>query len=369
MPERHGPPPRRVLISCLRLLGDVVLSLPLLDMVKTAHPACEVDYLVPAGMGDFLKCDPRIRRVIERMKGGPPYVPRILMRYDWAFGTNGSDRSVISVAAAGVRKRLAQVDPGLPLAQRWKRLVLTHPVEMPGGKPVIKWCVHLARAAGLAPTRCRATVHWTAPHAERVQALLGSGGIKAGGFFVFHPFSRYPYKEWSLDRVIEASDRLARTHGLRPIWTGSGSERDRDLLSQAASRAACTPITCAGTLDLNELACLIAQSRLFMGVDTAITHLAATTGVPLVALFGPTPTRGWSPWNNDSPLAYDFPDEPGSFRNGHISVLQDGEVFRREHTWTMDMQRPTEAMAAITVESVLHEADHLLGGRSVHFAP
>ncbi|NBX24563.1 MAG: hypothetical protein EBQ99_00685 [Planctomycetes bacterium] len=338
-------------------------------MVKTAHPACEVDYLVPAGMGDFLRCDPRVRGVIEHVRRGRSYLPRILMRYDWSFSINGSDRGIISVAASGVRRRIAQVDPDLPLGKRWKRLVLTHPVEMPGGKPVIKWCVHLARAAGLAPTRCRASVHWSASHADRVQALLRGAGIADGGCFVFHPFSRYPYKEWNLDRVVEASDRIARAHGLRPLWTGSASDRDRAMLTEAASRAAVTPVICAGTLNLNELACLIAQCRLFLGVDTAITHLAATTDVPLVALFGPTPTCGWSPWNNHSPLDHDFPAEPGSFRNGHISVLQDGEVFRREHRWTMDMQRPTDAMAAITVDQVVTEADHLLRTTSVHSAP
>ena len=51
MPTVGERPPRTVLISCLRLLGDVVLSLPLLDMVKSQHPDCAVDYLVPAGMG------------------------------------------------------------------------------------------------------------------------------------------------------------------------------------------------------------------------------------------------------------------------------------------------------------------------------
>ena len=123
---------------------------------------------------------------------------------------------------------------------------------------------------------------------------------------------------------------------------------------------------CAGTLDLNAITCLIARARLFLGVDTAITHLAATTGTPLVALYGPTPTCGWSPWNNDRPVDYDFPETPGSFRNGHISVLQDGEVFRREHAPGMDMQRPSEGMAAITVDQVVAEADHLLANASVH---
>lgn len=368
MPMASQRPPRTNLISCLRLLGDVVLSLPLLDMIKTERPDDAVDYLVPAGMGDFLRCDPRVRRVIEHRRGGGPYLPRVLMRYHTAFGMNGSDRSVISVAAAGFRRRIAQVDPGLPLGERWKRLVLTHPVEMPSGKAVIKWTAHLAHAAGLRPTRCRATVHWTDAHADGVRRLLGQAGVSDGGCFVFHPFSRHPYKEWPMERVAEASDRIARAHGLRPIWTGSGSPRDRDLLRSAAERASVEPVLCPGTLDLNAVTCLIAGARLFVGVDTAITHLAATTGTPVIALFGPTPTCGWSPWNNDQPLDHDFPAQPGSFRNGHISVLQDADAYRHEHRPGMGTQQASSAMAAIGVEQVLAEAAHLLAAASVHSA-
>lgn len=358
-------PPRTALISCLRLLGDVVLSLPLLDMLKAEHPDCEVDYLVPAGMGDFLKCDPRVRRVIEHRRGGGSYLRAIFMRYHTAFGMNGSDRSVISVAAAGYRRRVAQVDPGLPIGERWKRVVLTHPTEMPSGKAVIKWCVHLARAGGLRPTRCRATVHWTEAHEAGVRSMLRDAGAD-DGHFVFHPFSRYPYKEWDVARVAQASDRIADEHGLRPVWTGSPSQRDHDLLAAAAAKARHAPVLCAGTLDLNAVTCLIARARLFLGVDTAVTHLAATTGTPVVALFGPTPTCGWSPWNNDRPIDYDFPDAPGSFRNGHISVLQHAETYRREHAPGMDMQRPSEGMAAIAVDEVVAEAGHLLASSSVH---
>lgn len=358
--------PRTALISCLRLLGDVVLSLPLLDMIKSEHPSCEVDYLVPAGMGAFLRCDPRVRRVIEHQRGGGSYIPKILMKYDWSFGIDSSDRSVISVAASGFRKRVARLDAGQPLIRFWKPLVLTHPTRVPPGTPVIKRNLHLARSAGLHPTRCHASVHWTAQHEAQVAQLLRDAGIEAGGHFVVHPFSRHPYKEWDLSRVAEASDRIARGHGLRPVWTGSGSERDRTLLEQAAARAEVTPLVCAGTLDLNAVTCLIAGARLYIGVDTGISHFAATTGTPMVTLFGPTPTREWAPWNNGRSIDYDFPAEPGSFRNGHISVLQDGPTFLRDDSRFPAMHLPSNAMAAITVDRVVAEAEHQLTNASVH---
>jgi heptosyltransferase-3 len=40
---------------------------------------------------------------------------------------------------------------------------------------------------------------------------------------------------------------------------------------------------------------LLARARLFIGPDTSVTHLAAATGCPTVALFGPTDPRLWGP--------------------------------------------------------------------------
>jgi heptosyltransferase-3 len=51
-----------------------------------------------------------------------------------------------------------------------------------------------------------------------------------------------------------------------------------------------------GKLKFSEVAKLIASSRVYVGPDTAVTHLAAATGAPTVALYGPTNPVKWAPW-------------------------------------------------------------------------
>ena len=51
-----------------------------------------------------------------------------------------------------------------------------------------------------------------------------------------------------------------------------------------------------GKLEWPALSALIAAARVYIGPDTAITHLAAATGTPTVALYGPTDPRLWGPW-------------------------------------------------------------------------
>ncbi len=48
-------------------------------------------------------------------------------------------------------------------------------------------------------------------------------------------------------------------------------------------------------LSLREVAGVLASSRLYVGNDSGITHLAAYLGVPTIALFGPTDPAVWGP--------------------------------------------------------------------------
>ncbi|MCC7160041.1 MAG: hypothetical protein IT281_10980, partial [Ignavibacteria bacterium] len=64
-------------------------------------------------------------------------------------------------------------------------------------------------------------------------------------------------------------------------------------------------ISTEGKTQWNHLAWLLYQARLFVGVDTAAMHLAAATGTPTVALFGPdSDARNWSPWKTPHRLIH-----------------------------------------------------------------
>jgi heptosyltransferase-3 len=51
-----------------------------------------------------------------------------------------------------------------------------------------------------------------------------------------------------------------------------------------------------GELTWPEISALIGGAQIYVGPDTAVTHLAAATGTPMVALYGPTDPRLWGPW-------------------------------------------------------------------------
>lgn len=94
---------------------------------------------------------------------------------------------------------------------------------------------------------------------------------------VIHPFSGGARKNWPLDQFRSVANKLAI-----PVMWSAGPE-------ESLAEATRFP-------DLRELARAIASSKLYIGNDSGITHLAAATGTPVIALFGEASNpRVWAP--------------------------------------------------------------------------
>jgi ADP-heptose:LPS heptosyltransferase len=103
-------------------------------------------------------------------------------------------------------------------------------------------------------------------------------GIEASGndFAVIHPFSGSPRKNWPLERYRELAERSPL-----PVRWCAGPEETLPGATRIDN--------------LWELASWIAGAGVYIGNDSGITHLAAATGVPVIAIFGPTDPPIWAP--------------------------------------------------------------------------
>jgi ADP-heptose:LPS heptosyltransferase len=116
-----------------------------------------------------------------------------------------------------------------------------------------------------------------------------------------HVSAGNPFRRWPPDHFAAVAAGLAGEDPARRIIISSGpSDRAAaDAIAQAAQgragEAAGRIVRC-GDFDLSELRALVARSSLYIGGDSGPLHVAATTGVPIVALFGPTLPERSMPW-------------------------------------------------------------------------
>jgi heptosyltransferase-3 len=309
-------------VVCTQRIGDVLLATPLARSVKSAWPETRIDFLVLPGTQGVLEGNPDVDQVLAfpQRASWPEKIAqlaRIWRRYDLAVAAIPSDRARIFAWAASAKT------VGFTTAEEasWlKRHLLDIAVPFDNlHTHTVSMGLRLAEALGIPaisqvqPPRVSAD-NWLVRLKQ-----LNLAGIT--NYVVIHPNPKFRYKMWDSDKWIALISWLRQQH-LDVVLTGSGDPSEAAYVQEIAAKV---PEGChclAGQLSLAETAELLKQARLFVGPDTAVTHLAAATGIPTIALFGPSNPVKWGPWpqgwpSHESPWSF-----VGSGQQGNVWLIQ-----------------------------------------------
>ncbi|MCC7237783.1 MAG: glycosyltransferase family 9 protein [Bryobacterales bacterium] len=114
---------------------------------------------------------------------------------------------------------------------------------------------------------------------ERKAPRIAVPRVRAMPYAALHPFSGSPRKNWPIERFLALAARL----DLPAAFTAGPEE---ELPASVPTRRF------AGT---GELAAWLGNAAYYIGNDSGPTHLAAATGTPTLAIFGPTDPEVWAP--------------------------------------------------------------------------
>jgi heptosyltransferase-3 len=290
--------PHSILVVVTRRIGDVLLATPLIRSLKLAWPDAQVDALVFEGTQDVLAANPDVRR-IHAIAARPgllrhiALVLRILRRYDIALSLVPGDRPTLYAFLAG-RWRAGLLLPAKK--ERWKRRFLDRWVAF-DDRDTHTVLMHLALAEALAiPAQREVAVCWRDAEARQVDALLGADRTRP--FAVLHAYPKFNYKMWRVESWVEVAGWLA-DRGYRVVISGGPDPAELDYVAGLARAMPQGTLNLAGKLTLAGTGCLLGRAAVYVGPDTAVTHMAAALGVPTVALYGPTDPVKWGPWPRD----------------------------------------------------------------------
>ncbi len=358
-----GGKPRRILLVCTQRIGDVLLTTPLLRSLKRAWPEAQLDVLVLPGTQGALEGNPDVTHIIalpQRVSfaGKLAQLRGLWRRYDLAVSPLATDRARLFCWAAGRHRvgLLAASGEHLKalLLDQWARFddLDTHTVVMG---------LRIAELLGIPP--CAEVVPPQAPW-EPVAAKLGAPAERP--FAVLHPYPKFNYKMWTTAGWVALAQHL-QTRGLDVVLTGGPETAEREYAESIARRCARPGVlNLAGQLSLGETAELIRRARLFVGPDTAVTHIAAATGTPTLALFGPSNPVKWGPWPHGRTTLTSPWLRQGSDRQGNVHLLQGEDPRGCVPCLLEGCQRHVDSSSAClnTLPSarVIAAAEELLGG-------
>ena len=188
-------------------------------------------------------------------------------------------------------------DSGSILAKNLSRAGVDRIITIPSFPPpesgihVSEYLVNSLRAAGIEGQISFSALRLPEEALTFARRFWAGVGLKEGErVLAIHPGSGSPGKNWDAKKFAAVADwadkrcRILLISG--PARDGAGEVR--------ASLQKARPLM-ADNFPLTQLAAVLKTSTAYLGNDSGISHLAASLGLPTVALFGPTNPALWGP--------------------------------------------------------------------------
>jgi heptosyltransferase-3 len=288
---------RRVLVVRLRSIGDTVLATPSLHALRRFLPEARVDILLEDWVAPLLEGSREVDRVLTVERGSKSSrlrAARLIRaeKYDVVYNLHGGSTAALLTRATGARHRVGYAayryaslhnHTAPPSSALWGR-EKTHSAEQQ--LALLGW-------TGVPVTdRPASRLAVTPDAAARVSQRLRQSGLEGRDFALVHPAAAFDTKTWAAENFARVVEHLA-ARGLASVAVaGPGEGRVIEELRTHTS----APIVSFTDLSLPELTALSSLSRLFVGNDSGVAHVAAAVSVPQVVVFGSSNVAHWSPW-------------------------------------------------------------------------
>lgn len=346
--------PENILIVKLSAIGDVIHTLPFLEAIRDRFPGARIDWVLEEECSPIVKGHPALDRVlVSRRKDwqarfiGVRRAARVgrevksfiaelrARRYDLVVDLQGLFKSAVLTALARGQRKI-----GPSGGRECSRLALGEPaVPVDTEGHAVERYLQVAGALGARTTGWKGGIPVAPEDEAMVDGMIRGLNLKPGRLAAINPMARWDSKLWDEDKFAVLADGMSRDLGLDVVLTGGAS--DRRCLERIRSMSSTKPVNLAGETTIKQLSCLYRRCALVVSTDTGPMHVAAASGRPVVALFGPT-----APWRT------------GPYGPNHRVVRKDMECspcFRKHcpHVRCMKSITPEEVLEA--VEEVLAE--------------
>jgi len=314
----------KILIMKFRNIGDVLLTTPLIKNLKLNFPDARIDFALNRGTEAMLKHNPYINEVyvyernkiktlplFSKIKEEIKYVKNIVKnRYDIVINLTRGDRGSIIALLSGADKKI-----GYP-SNKNRFLKNVFDMEIPGygNRHVIESEFDVIRMMDLKIFEKKVEIFWDKSDEEKVDSLIPEK------FVHIHPVSRWLFK-CVKDEIMAKIIDFIKNKGYEVVITASPDEKELEKVNSILSHCKTKPLNLSGKLSLNQVACLSSKAKAFVGVDTAVMHMAAAVNTPVVAFFGPSAAFHWGPWDNDLTKS-GYVNKNGIQKMGKHTVIQ-----------------------------------------------
>lgn len=298
-----------ILVIKLRYIGDVLLTTPVFDALRSNYPEARIVALVNKGTEAVLSDNPAIddvlilERDVDRINDLMIQV-RLVRRlrsyhFDYALELTNSDRGALLSFFSGADKRIGY-KPRDKMKRINRRLLLTDLINGDGRQHIVEHHLAILRPLDCVIKKPQLRLFWKKADEATLKHVFETEKVPLDKpFVVMHPFSGVPSKAWLAENYAVVCDHLNEAWGIRTILICGNDKSEINFLEMITMQCQSSPAHMGGKLTLKQLAALMSQALLFFGVDSGPMHIATAVNTPVIALFGPSRKFRWGPWGKD----------------------------------------------------------------------
>jgi ADP-heptose:LPS heptosyltransferase len=274
---------RSILLIRPRFIGDICLTLPVVEAMRAACPGARIGYLLERECAPLLDGDPRIDTVIVSPRkpsaGEWLQVVSRVRRFapDLVLDLFCNPRTAQWTLLSGARERVGYAGKGARSAVYTRRV-----------RPRVLSAIehHLASVAALgwpAPVTTP-RLHVGPAARDGVTEALAALGVPAGARLVgMHPGARWPTRRWALDRFADLARRMVAAHDDVAIVVTAGPGEEDAAIALATQVPGGMGFAITGW-PLARFVALQSRCAAFVAGDTGPVHTAVASGCPTLGL-------------------------------------------------------------------------------------
>lgn len=275
---------QKILVISLSNIGDIVMTFPVIDILKQEFPDAELSVVVGPKGEPLFKGNPLFHKVyIFHKRQALRHTIRWVLQlrrehFDLVVDLRNTAIPFLVAAPYKTSPFMTRADHQHMRLQHLNRLhsICFFPEE-----------AHRRYALNI--------LHEDKRH---IDAIIKKEIGDEQPFVVVSPGAADETKQWTDEGFASLCDHLMDVCKVKVVFVGDA--HDRKIVQGIVKKMSHNAVNLTGQTTLTQLAHLLYRSTLAIVNDSAPMHLASYLDVPVLALFGPTDPQKYGPWSAKS---------------------------------------------------------------------
>jgi len=272
---------KRILVVSMTNIGDVVLSCPVIDILKSDFPDATIDVVVGPKAVSLFEDNPHLNIKMFDKRAS------LKQRSAWFLDLSREHYDCV----VDLRRTML----GLFLRPKYATPLMV----LRKSKGMHKKDIHLNRLRQVydfksIPPQKYAIV--TTKADEQFFEQTVAPFVQGNNLVVVAPGAADARKRWTPKGFAAVADYLSAT--AKVVFVGDA--KDAQIIKEIEGQMKSQALSLAGEINLRQLAFVLKKSSWVLAHDSGVMHLASYFNLPLVVLWGPTSIEKYAPWSGKS---------------------------------------------------------------------